>query len=94
MLAVNLSPGDSSPLKQLVDEEFIMPHVTKTLPGGQIVGVIGANIKMKTELLSNPDEGTNFLDEKETTEAETQKLKDLGASIIIVITHVGLVILE
>ena len=62
----------------------------KTLPGGQKVGIVGINIKDKTINGSNPDEGTTYTDEKEAAEAEVKNLKDAGASIIILVTHIGL----
>ena len=90
VLSANLVPGDTSPLKTLMDNGTIQPSMMKTLPGGQKVGIVGINIKDKTINGSNPDEGTTYTDEKVAAEAEVKNLKDAGASIIILVTHIGL----
>jgi len=90
VLSANLVPGDTSPLKTLMDNGTIQPSMMKTLPGGQKVGIVGINIKDKTINSSNPDEGTTYTDEKLAAEAEVKNLKDAGASIIILVTHIGL----
>jgi 5'-nucleotidase len=58
--------------------------------GGQKIGVIGVIIKTTPEL--SVTEKVRFLDEEETVRAEAAALKAQGASIIIVLSHCGLIV--
>jgi len=89
VLSANLVPGETSPLLALTEDGGILPSMLKTLPGGHVVGTVGINIKDKTIQGSNPDEGTTYIDEREAAAAEVAKLKEAGASIIILLTHIG-----
>lgn len=82
VLAANVVPGDSSPVK----EDYIEPYTIKEVAGQQI-GIIGIDIANKTKNSSNPDEGTEFLDETETAQKYIDELIDQGVNKIILLTH-------
>ena len=47
VVAANIVPGENSPLMSLVDDGTITSSITKTLPDGKTVGIIGIDIKAK-----------------------------------------------
>lgn len=58
--------------------------------GGHHVGVIGIDIKGKTELSSSPSPGTYLLDEVTTAQKFIDELHGKGINKIILLSHVGL----
>ncbi len=57
---------------------------------GTKVGVIGAELEETPELVSaGATEGLQFLDEAESIDAESQRLKDLGVMVQVVVIHQG-----
>lgn len=84
VLAANVVPGPDSPLiGRLAPYEIFKYKGTK-------VGVIGLDTRLKTLQSSNPDEGTDLLDEVTVATAQIAALKQQGVEIIILLTHVGL----
>ncbi|MDY7025120.1 MAG: 5'-nucleotidase C-terminal domain-containing protein [Pseudomonadota bacterium] len=82
VLAANVVPGDTSPLK----DGYLEPYTIKSV-GGQQVGIIGIDIAQKTKNSSNPDEGTEFLDELETAQLYIDELTEMDVNKIILLTH-------
>eukprot|EP00978_Attheya_sp_CCMP212_P045238 scaffold338700_cov58-Attheya_sp.AAC.2 len=89
VLAANLVPHAGSALKALQDSGNIAAHKLKTMSNGEVVGIIGIDVRNKTLLSSSPDEGTTLLDERETAIAEVKKLQDAGVNKIVLLTHIG-----
>lgn len=57
---------------------------------GQKVGVVGIDIKQKTEVSSNPSSAITFYDEVTTAQKYIDELKASGVNKIVLLTHVGL----
>jgi len=88
VLAANVVPGSNSPLRT---KNLVKPYHVYTV-GGQKVGVVGINVKQKTEMSSSPSHGTYLLDEMTTAQRYIDELKNpsMGVNKIIVLSHVGL----
>lgn len=83
VLAANVVPGPTSPLiGRLAPYEIFKYKGTK-------VGVIGLDIRLKTQQSSRPDEGTVLLDEVAVATVQIAALKQKGVDIIILLSHVG-----
>ena len=82
VLAANVVPGPDSPLAN----DYIQPFIIKEY-GDEKVGIIGIDIKDKTQNSSNPDEGTEFLDEIETAQSYIDQLAADGVNKIVLVTH-------
>lgn len=65
------------------------PYFVKEF-NGQKVGVVGIDIKQKTEVSSNPSSAINFFDEVTTAQKYIDELKASGVNKIVLLTHVGL----
>jgi 5'-nucleotidase / UDP-sugar diphosphatase len=83
VLAANVVPGLDSALQ---DKDYIQPFKIMRIEG-QKVGLIGIDIADKTKNSSNPDEGTEFLDETKTAQKTINRLRRRGVNKIILITH-------
>ncbi|MEM8659285.1 MAG: 5'-nucleotidase C-terminal domain-containing protein [Pseudomonadota bacterium] len=83
VLAANVVPGPDSPLTA---GDYLQPYAVMEVEG-QSVGIIGIDIAQKTKASSNPDEGTEFLDELETSQAVIDELTAMGVNKIILVTH-------
>jgi len=83
VLGANVNPGDTSPLVGKLKKS-----ITKSVAGEQ-VGIIGIDIKSKTELSSSPDPGTTLSDERAIAQAEIDALLADGIDKIILLTHIG-----
>ncbi|MEM6581941.1 MAG: 5'-nucleotidase C-terminal domain-containing protein [Pseudomonadota bacterium] len=83
VLAANVVPGPDSPLTA---GDYLQPYTIMQVEG-QSVGIIGIDIAQKTKASSNPDEGTEFLDELETSQAVIDELTAMGVNKIILVTH-------
>ena len=84
VLAANLEPGPSSPLQGSGIEPFTVVDF-----GTQSVGIIGINIAQKTLVSSNPDPGTDLLDETMTAQDNIDTLTGMGIDKIVLLTHYG-----
>lgn len=82
VLAANVIPGDSSPLKN----NYLQPYTIMEVEGQQ-VGIIGIDIAGKTKNSSNPNDDTQFLDEVETAQRYIDELEEFGVNKIILVTH-------
>lgn len=87
VLAANVVPGDTSPLK--TPTALVGNHTTFTI-NGEKVGVVGIDVKGKTEASSSPSHGTTLTDELTAAQASIDALKAAGVNKIILLTHVGL----
>lgn len=85
VLAANVVPAVDSALRQ---KDYIQPYTIMTLEG-QKVAMIGIDIADKTKNSSQPDAGTEFLDEAETAQKYIDELKAQGVNKIILVTHYG-----
>lgn len=84
VLGANIVPGPSSPL----GSDYIKPY-TIVERDGQKIGIIGIVIAQKTSVSSNPDAGTEFLDETTTTQRYVDELTQQGVNKIILLSHYG-----
>lgn len=88
IVGANIVPREGSPLfgegVPSIDNSKVF-----TMANGELVGVIGINIKRKTMESSLPDVGTTLLDERETAQAEINALTAVGVNKIVLLTHIG-----
>merc|ERR1712232_512651 len=89
VVSANLVPGETSPLKPLMDSGKLAPYTISTMADGEEVGIIGINIRDKTMKSSSPDEGTVLLDEVKSATSTAAQLTAAGIKKIILLTHVG-----
>ena len=82
VLAANVVPADTSAIKT----DYIQPY-TLYEKEGEKIGVIGIDIAGKTKNSSQPDTGTNFLDETATSQQYIDELTEMGVNKIILMTH-------
>ncbi|MBN2894441.1 MAG: NAD nucleotidase [Campylobacterales bacterium] len=64
------------------------PYVIKEYEG-QKVGIVGIDIKQKTEVSSNPSDQITFLDELTTAQKYIDELKAQGINKIVLLSHIG-----
>lgn len=83
VLAANVVPAQDSALR---NQEFLQPY-TVVERGGERVGIIGIDIAGKTKNSSQPDAGTQFLDEATTAQRFIDELTEDGVNKIILLTH-------
>eukprot|EP00397_Hematodinium_sp_SG-2012_P016997 GEMP01017359.1.p1 GENE.GEMP01017359.1~~GEMP01017359.1.p1 ORF type:complete len:693 (+),score=137.73 GEMP01017359.1:97-2175(+) len=86
VLAANVVPGPTSPLKGL-----LKPYVIKMLSKGHQVAIIGIDMARHTMEGSSPDKGTMLTDELNATRATINDIKRAHPSInkIVLVTHVS-----
>jgi len=85
VLGANIVPGDTSPLIGM-----IQPYTIVENGDGGALGIIGIDIRNKTMLLSQPDEGTILLEEVETAKKYIDELETCwGINKIMLFTHIG-----
>jgi len=88
-LGANVEPEVGvSPLARFDADDYLLPHVVLER-GGRRIGIVGIDVAVKTKASSNPDEGTRFLDEAATAQAQIDLLRARGVDIILLLTHVG-----
>ncbi|KAL1507413.1 hypothetical protein AB1Y20_008256 [Prymnesium parvum] len=87
VLAANVVPSASSPLGAGFSD-YLLPF-TVVDAAGEKIGIIGLDIKAKTEASSSPDEGTVLLDELSTARRYVQLLRAAGVTKIVLLTHRG-----
>lgn len=85
-LAANVKPAVGTPLAPNAVDDYIKPYVIKDV-GGEKVGLIGIDIKDKTQNSSSPLDSTVFLDEVSTAQAMIDELTDKGVNKIVLMTH-------
>ncbi|WP_116366894.1 NAD nucleotidase [Parahaliea mediterranea] len=83
-LAANVVPGPDS----AIAEGYIAPY-TIVERGGEQIGIIGIDVAGKTKNSSQPDAGTEFLDETETAQQYIDELTGMGVNKIVLLTHYG-----
>lgn len=83
VLAANVVPAADS----AIADGYIQPYSIKRF-GPEKVGMIGIDIAQKTKESSNPDDGTEFLDELETAQKYIDILRDHHrVDKIVLVTH-------
>ena len=65
------------------------PYIIKEYPNGGKVGIIGLDVKEKTQVSSNPSDEITFLDETQTAQKYIDILKRKGINKIVVLSHIG-----
>ena len=83
ILAANVIPDAGNVL-----ENRWKPYTVKTIDGEK-VGIIGIDIKQKTEVSSKPSPQIKFYDETTTAQQYIDELTAEGINKIILVTHVG-----
>ncbi len=86
VLAANVVPQVGTPLAPNASDDYIKPYHVFEVDGHE-VGVIGIDIKNKTQNSSSPLATTQFLDEATTAQAMIDELKASGIDKIILMTH-------
>ncbi len=86
ILAANVKPQVGTVLAPNAENEIIKPYVVKEF-NGEKVGIIGIDIKSKTQNSSSPAPTTVFLDEITTAQAMIDELEAQGVNKIILLTH-------
>jgi 5'-nucleotidase/UDP-sugar diphosphatase len=81
ILGANIHPAPGSPIAGMIAPSAVFER------GGHRYGVIGLVIADKTAASSSPDPGTTFSDERETAQAEIDRLRAEGVDRIIVLSH-------
>lgn len=81
-LAANVSPAPTS----AINSGYIQPY-TLVKREGETIGIIGIDIAGKTKNSSQPDDGTEFLDEATTAQQYIDELTAMGVNKIILLTH-------
>jgi len=88
VLGANIIPHKNSALLT-ADVPAIQAASIYEISDGELVGVIGIDVKRKTMESSQPDPETIFLDEIETTIAQVAELESAGVNKIVLLTHIG-----
>lgn len=86
VLAANVKPQIGTPLAPSAEDDYIKPYYIHEVDGQQ-VGIIGIDIRGKTQGSSSPLPTTEFLDEQETAQAMINELAEQGVNKIILLTH-------
>ena len=86
VLAANVLPAEGTPLFPTGGQSMISPYVVKDY-NGEKVGIIGIDIKSKTQNSSSPLDSTVFLDEITTAQSTIDTLKSQGVNKIVLLTH-------
>ena len=88
VLAANIVPQLGTPLFPAAGESKIQPFFVKEF-GDEKVAFVGIDIKQKTEVSSQPDDTTVFLDEVTTAQNQINQLTAMGYDKIGLVTHQG-----
>ncbi|MBF6056766.1 MULTISPECIES: NAD nucleotidase [Thiomicrorhabdus] len=86
VLAANIQPALGTPLYADADHPYLQPYAIKNY-GSQKVGMVGIDIKSKTQNSSSPLDTTEFLDEVTSAQNAINELKSAGVNKIILLTH-------
>lgn len=84
VVAANVVPGPDSPLQGRLMRNVVFDY------NDHKVGVVGIDIRQKTLVSSNPDDGTDLLDEETVAREQVAILQEQGVDVIILLTHIGL----
>lgn len=87
VLSANVKPAVGTPLAMSQADDYIQPYTIKTTKEGVQVGIIGIDIKGKTQNSSRPLSTTEFLDETTTAQNYINELKNKGIEHIVLLTH-------
>lgn len=86
VLAANVVPAVGTPLRPTANNSLIQPyHIIER--SGERIGVIGIDIKNKTQNSSSPLATTEFLDETRTAQRYIDQLTAQGVDKIVLLTH-------
>jgi 5'-nucleotidase/UDP-sugar diphosphatase len=88
ILGANIQPHNESPILANRIPEIEKSRVY-TLTNGEKVGIVSIDIVCNAMEKSRPDEGTLILDEKDSAQAEINKLVTSGVNKIVLLTHIG-----
>jgi len=88
ILAANVKPAIGTPLAPVAEDDYIKPYTIKVVDG-QKVGIVGIDIKGKTQNSSRPLNSTVFLDETQAAQDAIDDLKEQGVEHIVLLTHQG-----
>ncbi len=88
VLAANITPQVGTPLAPQATDDYLRPYTVKRVDGMD-VGIIGIDIKGKTQNSSSPLPSTRFADETATAQAMIDELEAQGVERIILLTHQG-----
>ncbi|WP_233546003.1 NAD nucleotidase [Salinibius halmophilus] len=86
VLAANVVPAVGTPLRPTASNSLIQPyHIVER--SGERIGIVGIDIKNKTQNSSSPLESTEFLDETRTAQRYIDQLTAEGVDKIVLLTH-------
>ena len=89
VLAANIRPAAGTPLAMRPDgSPYFQPYLIRYVSGVPI-GLIGIDVKGKTQNASRPLPTTAFDDEAEAAQRTIDQLKSLGVRHIVLMTHIG-----
>lgn len=83
VLGANVVPRATSPLKGKISK------TTTITKGGEKIGIVGINVKKKTEQSSFPSPGTTLTDEATAAQAAIDSLVAASVNKIVLLTHIG-----
>jgi len=89
VLAANIRPAAGTPLAMRADGSPYFQSYLIRYVGGVPVGLIGIDVKGKTQNASRPLPTTAFDDEAEAAQRTIDQLKSLGVRHIVLMTHIG-----
>ena len=84
VLAANVVAGTTSPI-----QGKFSPYTIKRLHNGELIGIVGVDIRNKTMFSSSPSPGTYLTDEVEAVKKAVAELTNRGINKIIAVTHIG-----
>ena len=88
VLAANIHPQVGTPLAPKAADDYLKPYTIKTVKDVK-VGIIGINVKGKTQNSSSPLATTAFDDEAVAAQRTIDQLKSQGVRHIVLLTHIG-----
>lgn len=89
VLAANIRPATGSPLDRRPDgRPYFQPYLIKEM-GGVPIGIVGIDVKGKTQNASKPLPSTVFDDEATAAQNTIDQLKSRGVRHIVLMTHIG-----
>ena len=89
VLAANVVPKVGTPLAPKTSTDYIQPYTIKTTKEGVKIGIIGVDIKGKTQNSSRPLGTTQILEEQATAQKYIDELKRQGIEHIVLLSHLG-----
>ncbi len=88
VLAANVQPAIGTPLAPHSANDYLQPYVIKSI-GGVPVGIIGLEVRDKTQQSSRPLTSTRFDDEAATAQHTIAQLQAQGVRHIVILSHLG-----